>query len=148
MRKRLILAGGRNFTGLAAVAGALAHFAPSGPHVLVHGACKTFEEDGSPYELKRLGDGKLEAPGADRLAHFMALSLGWDVEPHPARWSKHGKAAGPLRNQYMARLGAHGLIAFPGGRGTRTMIDAAREAGIPLWEPLRSRTRLSPDQLA
>ncbi len=132
---RFIATGGRNYTTVTVVAYALGHFAHTGPHTLVHGACKTFEEDGSPYDLKRLSDGRLEPPGADRLAHYMALSLGWTVEPYPALWSKQGKVAGPLRNQHMASLGADGVIAFPGGRGTRSMIDAARAVGIPVWKP-------------
>lgn len=103
---------------------------PTGPHTLVHGACKVKHEDGSPYVL-RAG----EKPGADRLAHFLALALGWEVEPHPALWSVHGKAAGPRRNELMAARGADGLIAFPGGRGTAHMIRCARQAGIPVWEP-------------
>jgi hypothetical protein len=35
-------------------------------------------------------------------------------EPHQANWGKHGKAAGPLRNQEMADSGANYYLAFIG----------------------------------
>lgn len=130
---RIIFAGGRDWDDPAVVARTLAYYAPTGPHTLVTGACKVQREDGSPYVL-RPG----EKPGADRLAHFLALALGWEVEPHPALWSVHGRAAGPIRNQHMASLGAAGLIAVPGGRGTAHMITCAKKAGIPVWEPCRA----------
>ncbi|MEV2277273.1 hypothetical protein AB0I72_16980 [Nocardiopsis sp. NPDC049922] len=133
---RIIVTGGRDYTDAATVARALAHYAPTGPHVLVHGACKTVREDGTPYELATR-DGRPEPPGVDRLAHHIAFAYGWTVEPHPARWTEHGRAAGPIRNKHMARLGADGCIAFPGGAGTRDMIASARAAGIPVWEPVR-----------
>ncbi len=130
---RIIVTGGRDYTDALVIAYALTHYAPTGPHTLVHGACKTLREDRTLYTLK-----PGEKPGADRLAHYMALALGWEVETHPALWSVHGRAAGPIRNQHMASLGAAGLIAFPGGRGTAHMITCAKKAGIPVWEPCRA----------
>lgn len=54
--------------------------------------------------------------------------------PCPAEWAKHGKAAGPKRNQAM--LGNHIdlVIAFPGGAGTADMVRRARKAGVPVTE--------------
>lgn len=74
------------------------------------------------------------AKGADRLAEYEAARLGLDVERYPADWAKHGKAAGPIRNQAMLNAGADLVIAFPGGRGTAHMASIARKAGVPVLE--------------
>lgn len=75
------------------------------------------------------------APGADRLARDWAEAngiLSWTI---PAEWRKHGKAAGPIRNQRMLDAGEPALvIAFPGGRGTADMVRRARAAGVPVLE--------------
>lgn len=74
------------------------------------------------------------AKGADSIAHQEALKLGLLVEPHPADWQAHGKAAGPIRNFEMAALGADLCIAFWDGssRGTAHMVDAANARYIPV----------------
>lgn len=76
------------------------------------------------------------ARGADRFAHQEAEKLGLLVEPHPADWDAHGKAAGFIRNEEMASLGADLCIAFWNGHsnGTRDMIERARKHGIPVEE--------------
>ena len=79
------------------------------------------------------------ASGADRLAGRLADEWGMNVEVHPAEWDKHGKAAGPIRNQKMVDLGADVCLAFPmrGSRGTKHCMEAAHRAGIPVhmyWE--------------
>ncbi len=49
----------------------------------------------------------------------------------PADWDKHGKAAGPIRNQQMLDCGQPDLvIAFPGGKGTAHMCRIAKAAGV------------------
>ena len=73
------------------------------------------------------------AAGADHLAMEWAHSRGVPCETYQADWEKHGKAAGPLRNQRMLVEGkAHIVLAFPGGRGTGDMIRRARAAGIQI----------------
>jgi len=52
-----------------------------------------------------------------------------------AEWEKHGKRAGPIRNRQMLELKPDGVVAFPGDRGTRDMITAAQEAGVPVYRP-------------
>jgi len=48
-----------------------------------------------------------------------------------AEWHRHGKRAGPIRNQRMLEEGQPDLIvAFPGGHGTADMVRRARQAGI------------------
>lgn len=52
-----------------------------------------------------------------------------------ARWDKHGRAAGPMRNRQMIEEGKPDVvIAFPGGKGTKNMISQARKAGIKVIE--------------
>lgn len=90
------------------------------------------------------------AKGADRIAGAWAANarteqVGW--VRFNADWSKHGKAAGPLRNQEMLRwlLDAEEetlVYAFKdefdysssggSGRGTEHMVHIARVAGIPV----------------
>lgn len=130
---RVLTAGGRDFTNKHYIRVILRSLPGSG-HTLVHGDCR----------------------GADRTAASVARELGWDIEPHSARWSapcrntcipahrkKHpdGRdycpAAGNYRNQHMADLGADVMIVFPGDDGTRDMVERADAAGIRIWDPYR-----------
>lgn len=71
------------------------------------------------------------ARGADALAGDIAgRVLGYEVEVHPADWHKHGRAAGPIRNQEMLDTGIDMVIAFAGGRGTADMVSRATRAGV------------------
>jgi hypothetical protein len=74
------------------------------------------------------------ARGADRIAHQEAQKLGLLVEPHPANWAEHGKAAGPIRNEAMAAAGAVLCLAFWDGQstGTADMMRRATAHGIPV----------------
>lgn len=75
------------------------------------------------------------APGADWCAHLWADSARRQEVEFKADWKKHGRAAGPLRNQQMLDEGKPDLvIAFPGGRGTADMVRRAKAAGIPVRE--------------
>lgn len=67
--------------------------------------------------------------GADTLAASVAYELGWTVEPYPADWDQHGRAAGPIRNELMVSKGADVCLAFllPGSKGT---IDCMRRCKI------------------
>lgn len=75
------------------------------------------------------------ATGADQ--HARDWCFGSPGKAHlinePADWKKHGKAAGPMRNQRM--LDEHKpdlVIAFPGGAGTADMVRRAKAAGVKL----------------
>ena len=71
------------------------------------------------------------ARGADFMARCYAKYCGWELKEVKADWKKYGNAAGPLRNQQMLdEEEPDVVIAFPGGNGTRDMIDKARKAGI------------------
>lgn len=77
------------------------------------------------------------AKGADALAARWAHANAIPYLTAPANWDKYGDAAGPIRNQWMLEQVVDGVIAFPGGRGTAHMCKIAREAGVPVWEPIR-----------
>jgi hypothetical protein len=71
-----------------------------------------------------------DAAGADALAVRWATERRVSFRVYVAEWEKHGRKAGPLRNQRMLDENAVGMVvAFPGGRGTDDMVrraDAAR----------------------
>lgn len=68
------------------------------------------------------------AKGADALGEEWAHSWYWVVLRYHADWDKHGKAAGPIRNEQMAE-NADALVAFHDGSspGTADMIERARK---------------------
>ncbi len=112
---RILVTGSRDWRDAQTLDHALRFYWETTPPgtVLVSGACPT---------------------GADRLAEEAWESWGGPVERHPADWDRHGKAAGPRRNQEMVDLGADICLAFPlpGSRGTRHCMAAAERAGIPV----------------
>lgn len=80
------------------------------------------------------------ARGADSLAHDWAYRNSFEFLEFPADWEKHGKAAGPIRNQQMIDEAAPDVVvAFPGGRGTADMVRRAKKAGIETIEILEAR---------
>jgi hypothetical protein len=71
------------------------------------------------------------ARGADMLAATYARRFKIPLLEFPADWNKHGRAAGPIRNQQMLDEGRPDMvIAFPGGRGTADMVSRAKKAGV------------------
>jgi hypothetical protein len=74
------------------------------------------------------------ARGADAYAKAWAESREIACETYPADWDKHGKAAGPIRNQEMLDQHPDFVLAFPGGNGTADMVARARRAGVPVAE--------------
>lgn len=78
------------------------------------------------------------APGADTLGERFADAYGYPLKIFPADWDKYGKAAGPIRNEQMAKYAAETdrgiLIAFPIGdsKGTRNMIKLAKQYGLEI----------------
>lgn len=79
------------------------------------------------------------ATGVDQFARDWAAYRGVKRWVCKADWTKHGKAAGPIRNQRMLEWAPDALIAFPGGKGTADMISRAKAAGVEVIEPLSSR---------
>lgn len=110
--KVVLVCGGRDYNGAERLFQVLAHYA-SAAEVIVHGG----------------------ASGADALAQRWADTTGHCCMVYPADWKKHGKAAGPIRNQLMLDSEQPDLVlAFPGGRGTADMVKRARAAGIKVLE--------------
>lgn len=73
------------------------------------------------------------APGADRAAGRWPEESWATVEVFPADWDKYGKAAGAVRNKQMLVEGKPDLVvAFPGGKGTKNMIEQALHAKVPV----------------
>jgi len=76
--------------------------------------------------------------GADLIAGACARGMEVKVEEYPAEWDKYGRAAGPIRNMKMLKLGADLVVAFhdnlAASRGTKHMVSIAEKAGIPVWK--------------
>lgn len=71
------------------------------------------------------------ARGADQLAANWAVAHGIPLRAFPADWNRHGRAAGPRRNEKMLHDGKpEKVVAFPGGRGTAHMVGIARKVGV------------------
>lgn len=64
------------------------------------------------------------ARGADRCGEDWARSQGLSVKVFEADWEKHGRFAGPLRNDVMAQY-CDAVVVFPGGAGTANMVSKA-----------------------
>lgn len=111
---RLLVTGSRKWDDWDTARAALAVFHDEhGEHVtLVHGGAK----------------------GADRICAAIAQEFGWTVEEHPADWNTYGRAAGPIRNTAMVKMGADHCVAFVklASKGTRHCLAAARQSGIPV----------------
>lgn len=108
--RRIGVTGGRNYEDVGAIEGALKYLEEG--DIVVHGGAR----------------------GADTLFARTAEQHGYQTEPHLADWNKHGKAAGPIRNQEILDSGLHALIVFPGGRGTAHMTSICQRAGVEIWK--------------
>lgn len=86
------------------------------------------------------------ASGADDMAEAWACQRNKPCRTYPAQWAKHGKSAGPLRNQHMLDdFTPDAVIAFPGGRGTADMVRRAKSAGVrvvEVWDTLAPSARV------
>jgi hypothetical protein len=106
--RRVLVCGGRDYRDtqhVCAVLDALHALTPI--HFIIHG----------------------NARGADSEAAYWAKTRMVQEIACPAEWSKHGKRAGPIRNQNMLGHNPSLVVAFPGGAGTRDMVKRARLAG-------------------
>lgn len=94
----------------------------------------------SLHEIRRiteLAHGK--ACGADSLAGVWAMHRGVTVRTYEADWKKHGKAAGPIRNEFMlSDFDPYALVVFPGGRGTADCVRRAVKMGVTIIKAVPS----------
>lgn len=82
------------------------------------------------------------ALGADGMAAQWAHRHVLPQVRFPARWQKHGKQAGPMRNAAMVAFAAQladlshevRVVAFPGGRGTADCVSRAHAVGLDVRE--------------
>ena len=75
------------------------------------------------------------AQGADAMARQWGERYAIDIITVSADWGQHGRAAGPIRNQYMlAKHKPAMVVAFPGGKGTADMVRRSRKAKIDVAE--------------
>ena len=82
------------------------------------------------------------ARGADRIAGDWAAYAGVDYEEYPAKWSEHGKSAGPIRNRQMLKEGNPDIVVafhndLDNSKGTKDMVAAAVKAGVPVYHVRR-----------
>lgn len=107
---RVIVTGDRNWDDPVTIQNELAKLPPDS--TVVHGDCR----------------------GADRWAGRLARELGLTVVAWPAEWKKHGRKAGPIRNQEMVDSGADLVLAFHPdlgrSKGTRDCVRRAQRARI------------------
>lgn len=82
------------------------------------------------------------ARGVDAYADDWARNRGVCTEVHKADWARHGRGAGPIRNQAMVNAGADICAAFihQGSRGASHCADAAERAGIPVLRVISGGT--------
>jgi len=78
------------------------------------------------------------ARGADKLADQWAEERGIARAILPANWNGEGRGAGHIRNKRMLDLmEPHFVVAFPGGRGTQSMVKKARDYKVKVVGPYR-----------
>ncbi len=96
-----------------------------------------------PWPITKMVTGG--ARGVDRLAEQYALEHQIPNTKYLAQWSKHGNAAGPIRNELMAR-NAEAVLAIWDGKssGTKNMIATAKRYQLKL---LVIRTDIKPIDL-
>lgn len=84
-----------------------------------------------PWEITEVISGR--ARGVDRMGERWANEHGIPIDPHPAKWTKYGKAAGGIRNAEMADV-ADATIAIWDGKssGTRNMIELSKQHELGL----------------
>lgn len=71
------------------------------------------------------------AKGVDTLGHVWADQNNIPVKCFPANWGKFGVAAGPIRNEQMAKYAEAAIIVWDGfSRGTQSMIKLVKKYGL------------------
>ena len=74
-----------------------------------------------------------DAGGADRWAKIWCDRRGVPCEVFAADWKRHGKRAGPIRNQEMVDRKPDMGCAMPGGFGTDDCARRMERAGIEIY---------------
>lgn len=72
--------------------------------------------------------------GADMLAMDWSAATGVHCAVVHALWDKYKSSAGPRRNRAMLMFKPTIVLAFPGGKGTKSMVEMAKAAGVNVLE--------------
>ena len=89
------------------------------------------------FEIYEVIDGECTSnkkQNPDNHAHQWAAFNKIKSSRFPADWKKYGRAAGPIRNRLMLKENPYLVIGFPGGYGTKDMLDIAFAEGIKTVE--------------
>lgn len=71
----------------------------------------------------------------DAYGNSYGIHNGIPVKHFPAAWDRHGKAAGPIRNQVMVDEADMLFLIWDGeSRGSRDVLRKARKKGIPVQQ--------------
>ena len=74
------------------------------------------------------------AAGVDKLGERWAISNNIPVKEVPAKWHKHGKSAGPIRNRDMAEYADAAVIIWDGSSpGALNMINQMKKVNKPYY---------------
>lgn len=77
------------------------------------------------------------APGVDLRGEIWAEENGLPVKYFLADWSKHGRAAGPIRNRQMAEYADALILVWDGkSRGSADMLRWAKQYGLKVFQKL------------
>jgi hypothetical protein len=86
------------------------------------------------------------ARGADEICEEVAKSFGIHVARVDALWDHYGRAAGPIRNNYMLYLEPHEAHGFHDNiaesKGSKNMRDQCTSALIPCYIHTHSKIKL------
>jgi hypothetical protein len=85
------------------------------------------------------------AQGVDLGGRHWARARGLSVVEAPALWNRYGRAAGPIRNQWMAWYATHLIALWDGeSHGTQHMIRTAESDGLDVRVILTEAPAISP----
>jgi hypothetical protein len=85
----------------------------------------------SGFEITEVVSGG--ARGVDSIGEWWAREKKIPVKRFAPDWNKHGKAAGPIRNQQMAEYADALIAVWNGSRGTKDMITQAAHRNLRVY---------------
>lgn len=121
---KLIIAGGRDFGNCyRLIEGAIDQLELTNIKEIVSGGCSGVDSGAEDWAKTQHMD---DYPLIDNMLKYTEF---------PADWNKHGKAAGPIRNQQMAKYGDALLIIWDGkSRGSANMKKEMQKLNKPIYE--------------
>ena len=93
---------------------------------------KLIEDCPISFEITEVVSGT--AKGVDRIGEFWANTGGIPVKQFRADWNTHGRAAGPIRNEEMAKYADACIVIWDGkSKGSSNMIKNALKHKLKLY---------------